>query len=67
MPSGQSFPIFIIKSPSSRASCGVFKKAPEPYFTSKTIEFAPDAIFFETTDAAIKDLLSTVAVTSRSA
>ncbi len=42
-------------------------KAPEPYLTSKTIIFAPLAIFLETTEAHIKDLLSTVAVTSRRA
>ena len=41
--------------------------APEPYLTSNTIEVAPEAIFLDTTEAHIKDLLSTVAVTSRSA
>ena len=62
-----NFAVSVINFANSFASCTVFKNAPEPYFTSSTIEVAPEAIFLDTTDAQIKDLLSTVAVTSRSA
>ena len=60
-------PILTIILESSTASSGVFINAPEPYFTSKMIFPAPAAIFFETTEEAIRGFESIVAVTSRSA
>ena len=42
-------------------------KAPSPTFTSSTIACAPAASFFDMIDAAISEIWSTVAVTSRRA
>ena len=49
------------------ASCAVRMKAPDPTFTSKTIAPAPPAIFFETIEAAMRPMLGTLPVRSRSA
>ena len=49
------------------ASSSPFMNAPLPVLTSSTMFFAPAASFLLITDAAIKGMLSTVAVTSRNA
>ena len=53
-----------ITSASSCASWSVFMNAPSPTFTSSTIACAPAASFFDMIDAAIREIWSTVAVTS---
>ena len=60
-------PSAIIVSASTCASGSVFMNAPSPTFTSSTIASAPAAIFFDMMLAAIRETLSTVAVTSRNA
>ena len=52
---------------SSRPLSTVRMNAPEPTFTSSTSASAPSAIFFDMIDDAISGIVSTVAVTSRSA
>ena len=54
-------------SASSRASSGVFMKAPEPVFTSRRIRSVPTASFLDITLAAINGTDGTVAVASLSA
>jgi len=54
-------------SASSRASSGVFMKAPEPVLTSSRIRSVPTASFLDITLAAIRGTDGTVAVASRSA
>ena len=61
------FPIATIASASSRASSGVFIKAPLPHLTSSTIERVPAASFLLIIEDAISGILFTVAVTSRRA
>ena len=52
---------------SSRAPSRVFMKAPLPVLTSSTMASPPPAIFLLITLLAMSGILSTVAVTSRSA
>jgi len=54
-------------SASSRALSWSFMKAPRPTFTSSTRASMPSASFFDRMLATISGMLSTVAVTSRSA
>ena len=54
-------------SASSAAASGVFMKAPLPAFTSRRMTSVPTASFFDMTLAAIRGMLATVAVASRSA
>ena len=53
--------------PSARDSAIVFRKAPSPVLTSKTIPVVPEASFLERIEATISGSDSTVPVTSRSA
>ncbi|MPN12101.1 hypothetical protein SDC9_159413 [bioreactor metagenome] len=57
-------PISTISLANSKESSKVFIKAPSPVLTSKTMASAPEANFLHIIEAAIKDILSTVAVTS---
>ena len=52
---------------SSAAASGVFMNAPLPAFTSSRMRSVPTASFFDITLAAMREMLSTVAVASRSA
>ena len=52
---------------SAKESFSLFMKAPLPVLTSRTIASAPEASFLLMIELAINDILSTVAVTSRSA
>ena len=54
-------------SASSAAAHGVFMKAPFPAFTSRRIRSVPTASFLDMTLAAMRGMLDTVAVASRSA
>ncbi len=58
------FPIETISVANSLADSVFFMKAPSPTLTSKTIASAPEAIFLLIMLDAIKETLSTVAVTS---
>ena len=60
-------PIATISFASAKESLSDFIKAPLPVFTSSTIQSLPDASFLLIIDAAIRGMLSTVAVTSRRA
>ena len=60
-------PIFTISLARAKASSSVFMKAPLPVLTSKTMPSAPAASFLLIMELAIRDILSTVAVTSRRA
>ena len=60
-------PIATISRASSRASASDFMNAPWPHFTSRTSASLPSASFLLMIDAAMSGMLSTVAVTSRSA
>ena len=57
-------PILTINLANSSASSCVFINAPEPNLTSKRIVSAPEANFLDMIEEAIKDMLSTVPVTS---
>ena len=61
------FPISTSDRESARASCSDFMKAPSPHFTSSTRAVEPSASFLLMIDDAMSGMLSTVAVTSRSA
>ena len=61
------FPIFTISSARAFASASCFMNAPLPVFTSSTMASAPAASFLLMMELAIRDRLSTVAVTSRRA
>ena len=61
------FPISTMADASALESSSVFIKAPLPVLTSRTMESAPDAIFLLIMLEAIRDIWSTVAVTSRNA
>ena len=63
----QAFPMATIFSASSLPSASVFIKAPEPHFTSSTMDLDPAASFLDMMDEAIRGMESTVAVTSRRA
>ena len=60
-------PSFTISSAKALASFSSFIKAPLPVFTSSTMASAPAASFLLMMELAIRDILSTVAVTSRRA
>ena len=60
-------PIATIDRASARASSGVFMNAPSPHLTSSTSALLPSASFLLMIDAEMSGMLSTVAVTSRSA
>ena len=62
-----ALPMATIFSASFRASSSVFIKAPEPTFTSRTMECEPAASFLDMMDDVMSGRESTVAVTSRSA
>ena len=61
------FPRLTISFARAKASSSCFMKAPLPVFTSNTMASAPAASFLLIIEDAISDILSTVAVTSRSA
>ena len=61
------FPSLTISLASAAASSSFFMKAPLPVLTSNTIASAPAASFLLIIEDAIRDMLSTVAVTSRNA
>ena len=63
----QAEPMDTMVSARARPSASVFIKAPEPHFTSSTMDLAPAASFFERMDEAMRGMESTVAVTSRRA
>ena len=60
-------PVSTINSARYAASFSFFMKAPEPVFTSRTSASMPSASFLLMMDAQIRNGLSTVPVTSRSA
>ena len=60
-------PMETIRRASFSASRAVFMKAPSPYLTSRRMTSAKDASFLLMTEAAMSGMLSTVAVTSRTA
>ncbi len=60
-------PMATSDSASLRDSAGLFMNAPAPVFTSSTSPPMPSAIFLLMMDAQMSGMLSTVAVTSRSA
>ena len=53
--------------PSSRDSSTVFRNAPSPVLTSKTMPVVPDASFLDRMEATMSEIDSTVPVTSRRA
>ena len=63
----QCCPMATMRSASRAPSSGVFMNAPEPIFTSSTIECDPAASFLDMMDEAMSGSESTVAVTSRRA
>ena len=62
-----ALPLATIDFARARAPARSFMNAPLPDFTSMTRPPIPSAIFFDRIDAVISGMLSTVAVTSRSA